>query len=285
MKIGTLDITNCKIGSTQVNEVRIGSTLVWQFSSLDPDAQAFITAAGITNPTQQTAINTLVVSLKANGIWSKMKALYPFVGGSAASHKFNLKDPRDLNAAYRLVFNGGWTHSSTGALANGTNTFADTFFSINTLNQNNSHISIYNTNNYGPYATGSIDMGAFNEITSNGTFIATEVVPGLSRARLFKNPLDFSLTDNRGYFLVNSNATNSQYYINNIVRSTIANSGVFPLDNLNIYIGNLRTNVLLTYFASGRYTFSSIGDGLSATEASNFYTAVQSFQTTLGRQV
>lgn len=33
MKIGSLDITNCKIGGTQVNEVRIGSTLVWQFNS------------------------------------------------------------------------------------------------------------------------------------------------------------------------------------------------------------------------------------------------------------
>ena len=34
-------------------------------SSFDPDAQAFITAAGITDNTQQTAINTLVVGLKA----------------------------------------------------------------------------------------------------------------------------------------------------------------------------------------------------------------------------
>lgn len=31
--------------------------------------------------------------------------------------------------------------------------------------------------------------------------------------------------------------------------------------------------------------FASIGDGLTDTEAVNFYTAVQRFQTTLGRQV
>ena len=31
---------------------------------VDPDAQAFITAAAITDPTQQAAINTLVVDLK-----------------------------------------------------------------------------------------------------------------------------------------------------------------------------------------------------------------------------
>ena len=69
----------------------------------DPDAIAFLMAAGITDGTQAAAINTLVIRMKADGIWTKMKAIYPFVGGSAASHKWNLKDPRDLDAAYRLV--------------------------------------------------------------------------------------------------------------------------------------------------------------------------------------
>ena len=50
-------------------------------------------AAGITDGTQAAAINTLVIRMKADGVWTKMKSVYPFVGGSAASHKFNLKDP------------------------------------------------------------------------------------------------------------------------------------------------------------------------------------------------
>ena len=92
----------------------------------DADAQAFITAAAITDATQKSAIDTLVTGLKTDGIWTKMKAIYPFVGGTATTHKYNLKDPRDLDAAFRLVFNGGWTHSSTGALPNGTNGYANT---------------------------------------------------------------------------------------------------------------------------------------------------------------
>jgi len=94
----------------------------------DPDAQAFFTASGLTGATNLNAVNQLVLDLKAASIWTKMKAIYPFVGGTAALHKWNLKDPRDLDAAYRLVFNGGWTHSSTGALPNGTNAYANTFF-------------------------------------------------------------------------------------------------------------------------------------------------------------
>ena len=88
---------------------------------VDPNAQAFITAAGITDPTQQSAIDNLVIGLKADGLWTPMQALYPFVGGTASTHKYNLKDPRDLDAAYRLQFNGGMTHSANGILFNGTN--------------------------------------------------------------------------------------------------------------------------------------------------------------------
>ncbi len=41
----------------------------------DADAQAFITAAGITDNTQKSAIETLVTDLKGYGIWTKMSAL------------------------------------------------------------------------------------------------------------------------------------------------------------------------------------------------------------------
>jgi hypothetical protein len=98
--------------------------------AIDPDASLFLRTAGITDTTQQSAIDTLVLELKNAGIWSKMKAIYPFVGGTATTHKFNLKDPRDADAAFRLSFVGGWTHSSTGALPNGTNAYADTFLRI-----------------------------------------------------------------------------------------------------------------------------------------------------------
>jgi len=70
---------------------------------LDPDALAFLTAAGITDATITAAIDTLVLDLKGYGIWTKMKAIYPFVGGTATTHKYNLKDPVD--AMQRLEFN------------------------------------------------------------------------------------------------------------------------------------------------------------------------------------
>lgn len=282
MKIGTLDITNCKIGSTQVNEVRIGSTLVWQFSSLDPDAQAFITAAAITNPTQQTAINTLVVSLKANGIWTKMSAIYPFVGGTAASHKYNLKDPRDLDAAYRLLFSGGWTHNSNGVTGNKINTFAQTFLNYTTLNSG--HQSLYSRSNI-VETVATYDMGAF----SGGN--TWQLLSLYSQANLLIGGFNSdsqprsTLPNSSGLFVNNRTASNAANLWRNgtkLIQSTQITSAI---PNRNIYIGACNISGTFTLPSSKNFAFASIGDGLTDIEASNFYTAVQTFNTTLGRQV
>lgn len=39
----------------------------------------------------EESINELVKDLKSNNLWDKMKAIYPFVGGTVSSHRFNLK--------------------------------------------------------------------------------------------------------------------------------------------------------------------------------------------------
>ena len=131
-KLSSLSLINSNINS------------YYSIYQVDSDAQAFITATGITDTTQKNAINQLVLDLKSYSIWTKMSAIYPFVGGTATTHKWNLKDPRDLDVAFRLTFSGGWTHSATGALPNGTNGYADTFLTPSTsLLQNSSHISYY----------------------------------------------------------------------------------------------------------------------------------------------
>jgi hypothetical protein len=50
---------------------------------IDPDAVAFITAAGLTDPTQIAAIFALVASLKGQGLWNLIDAIYPLIGGTA----------------------------------------------------------------------------------------------------------------------------------------------------------------------------------------------------------
>ena len=247
-------------------------------ASVDPDAQAFITAASITNPTQQAAINQLVLDLKGYSIWTKFKAIYPIVGGTAAQHKWNLKDPRDLDAAFRLTFSSGWTHSANGMLP--TNAFADTFLNPNTtLALNSAHLSYYSRTNV--VGSAQHDMGTFSG-GSGQTYLMfsynTQRFVAMNNSG-FLVPL---LTNTTGLLIDNRpNSGQIKSYKSGVLVNTASVSSLV-LPTTKIYLGV--TNGLGPY-STKQCTFASIGDGLTDTEAANFYTAVQAYQTTLGRQV
>jgi hypothetical protein len=245
----------------------------------DPNAQAFITAAGITDPTQQSAINQLVVDLKTYGIWTKMKALYPFVGGTASTHKWNLKDPQDTNAAYRLTFAGGWTHASTGALPNGTNAYADAYITNSAMSYTSTHLSVYSrTNNLDGISIGNTtnQYCLIYPRQTGDIFYSGINAPGFMTA---------TVTDSTGHFLATRRGnTDSEAYRNGV--SIATSTSAMANDNTTMYLGAAyRQSVGAIGYDDRELAFASIGDGLNDTEAANFYTAVQTFQTTLGRSI
>ena len=249
----------------------------------DPDAQAFITAAGITDNTQKTAINTLVLDMKGFGIWTKMKAIYPFVGGTATTHKWNLKDPQDTNAAFRLVFFGGMTHSANGIQGNGTNSYANTFLNTSAMTDNN-HMSIYIRTNVDEVKE---DIGNFSGFTA-GFGIDSRI----SNIAYYTNHstaggtyVSFVNSDSRGLHINTRNSnSNHKGFLNGILKGTNTAVGTTSV-NFDIYVGARNNSGGAQIFSSKQFAFASIGDGLTDTEAGNFYTAVQAYQTTLGRQV
>lgn len=266
--------------------IGVGSFVVGGYTPTDSDALAFVNAAGISDDTQRSAINTLVTDLKGYGIWTKMKAIYPFVGGTSSTHKWNLKDPRDLDAAFRLVFSGGWTHTSTGALPNGTNGFADTRLNLLSTygTAYNNHFSVYfRTNNVIQEKVGA-NTGIFNQ--------------GMSAHICYFNGSTFN--DNMGRNLdTNVNygssaalhissllsTTSQRLYRNGILKiSGNATTGLaYP--SRTFYYGALNQGGTATEFSNREVAFGSIGDGLTDTEAANLYTAVQAYQTSLSRNV
>lgn len=256
----------------------------------DPAASAFIAAAGITDAAQQIAIDNLVKGLKTDGLWTKMKAIYPFVGGTASTHKWNLKDPRDLDAAFRLVFNGGWTHSSNGATPNGTNGYADTkLVPSSVLTLNNTHLSFYSRTS--AILNNQRDIAVF----VNGNFpcmsLGTNTGVQLSDSYSFAtNRISASIANALGF--VNSSRTSSTshklYKSGSQIGSTDIVANILTLPNQSIYIGAANTTpdpTLVQAYSTKQTAFASIGDGLTDTEAANLYTRVQAYQTALSRQV
>jgi hypothetical protein len=249
----------------------------------DPDAQLFITATGITG-TNASAINQLVLDLKSASIWTKMKAIYPMVGGTATTCKWNLKNPLDTNAAFRLFLAGGFTVSSTGVLFNGSTGYAETYLAPSTsLLQNNAHISFYSRTNIDGFY---IDMGSSGDPSSgiHGSYIFPRL------ANLFYGRINTTASttvanlDSRGFYISSRlSGTTQVIYKNSTLTSAASNSTGLTGNAINI--GRWNNPGGTFYYSPRECAFASIGDGLTDTEASNFYTAVQTFNTTLGRQV
>jgi len=247
--------------------------------AFDTDAQAFITAASITDSTQQSAIDTLVTDLKTAGIWTKMKAIYPIVGGTASSHKFNLKDPRDLDAAFRLTFTSGWTHNADGAAVTAkTATYADThILPSSELSTTSTHMSYYAktlTNGNSQVQIGDAEIDSMWLGLYSSSYYGA----------IANTYQDQSYTSSPAYYLVNKPSSTQLKFIidSSIVGTKSITTGSFS-GTQNLYLNNYENSTTFTSIST--CAFATIGDSLTDTEASDLYTAVQAFQTTLGRQV
>jgi len=250
--------------------------IVW-----DTDALAFVTITNITNYTQQVAVNNLVKDLKTANLWTKMKALYPFVGGTAFTHKFNLKDPRDDNSAFRLSFANGWIHSDTGVKPNGSDAFADTFLTPSTsLSLNSSHISGYLRTNLA--GDGPI-LSAENATTyANGLYLWPKQFSFGYSVRVNDSSSasgGTNLDEIRGFHIATRTASNVKKYRYNTTQKFNLTTASTALNTSTMYLAKSRNNN--NWFAN-QMAFASIGDGMSDAECDSYYSIIQAFQVALG---
>jgi hypothetical protein len=212
-----------------------------------------------------------------------MKAIYPMVGASAAACAQNLK-----SSSFTGTFTSGWTFASTGATPNGTSAYMNTGFNpTGNLSVNSQCYGYYSRSN--TTAGSKREMGGYNAVSLGGN-------EDLGLLAKFTGNLFYSIiggttfpsvsnTDSRGLFIINrTSATNVKGYKNNSLVINATNSTVILL-NMPVYIGCRNTNTVPGDFTDRECAFSFISDSLTDTQASNFYTAVQAFQTTLSRQV
>jgi hypothetical protein len=239
--------------------------------------KAFITAANITDGTQISAIYALAFGLQRVGLWNKMKAIYPMVGGVASSHKYNLKDPRDLDSAYRLTFTGGWTHTSTGAKADGTSAYAISYLNTSILGIDNIHVSysIRNPNtNYGVLWGVSNGINAVTYLNNND-YLVNDLNYGDQYTNL--KLINFSI--------ITRNAANSKkIYIDGTLNASATNATIATA-TIPLYLNAINNFNAPVFYSNAECSFASIGDGLSDADAANFNTLVQNFNTTLNRQI
>jgi hypothetical protein len=191
-----------------------------------------------------------------------------------------LVNPQDTDAAYRLAFSGGWTHSSLGATPNGTNSYANTFYNPSVSGSLNlAHLSYYSRTDAN---TTQIEIGCQSGSDYNALEIRTTGVtyPLINQSAL----TSFSDANSLGFYVGNRQASNDIDGWKNGVKQVNGTTTSTIRPNRIMFIGALNS-ATIQYYSTKQCAFASFGDGLTDTEAANFSTAVNNFETTLGRNV
>jgi hypothetical protein len=246
--------------------------------------QAFLTATGITDATIISALNAMDTSLISAGLLpsgtgaGKIKALYPIVGGTATTHKFNFVIPLDTNAAYRLAFFGGFTHDSHGMQGNGTNNYVNTFFNPSIdADLNDLSVFGYSRTDNDPFEI--YDLGCFDTTTTPiNMFVAMKFnyqgnFYTSINSDTFNAPVN---TDSSGFFAASRvDSANLTANLRGTNTTAALNSKTRP--NLNIYLTAL--NFDNSRFGSSNRVYSTfgMGSGLTTSELIDLNSIITTF--------
>ena len=256
----------------------------------DIDALKYINNPNLSNLkiTEKYAIDKLVKSLKINNLWEKLYAIYPFLGGTVESCKWNLKDMRDLDVAYRLKFFGGVTFDSLGVTFNGTNGYSDSHIvpAYHFVKTDMSVVALI--------SGGTLTGGAYPcTIGCVENFTTTAYVFGV------RTSVKYFVTNGESQnFAYASNSSTTGIFIGNVKSGTISiirngttlgsntqsAGGAIP-SLQSIYIGaqGYAGGAVPTTYQNVTLGLVMIGTGLTTAEVAKLNGIVNTYKTTLGR--
>lgn len=278
-KFNGVEVNDASFFNGQANFAKIqGIELA---ASSDPDAAAYLSAAGITDATEIAAVEQLFLDLKGAGsttnnsnIYSKFYALYPISPTGISAGAVNA-----VNAGtYDITWNNSPTYDTSGITGNGTNTYGDTGFNPITegadLNDFGMTVDVATDD-----VANKVDMGQNNFPTNtmffqinmrNGTY--TYIGGDLSSAVA-------GTIGTTGVRTICRRATNDlEGYLNGVSDGTDTTlSGSSTLVNINIYVMASNQNGANSTGTGRKYRFFAIHQGLTDNEAQDLYDAITTY--------
>lgn len=263
----------------QFNAIAGGAAL----GGFDPDARTIISAiitAGVT-PTaaQQSGISAFVAGMKADSLWTPMIALYGYVGGTAATHAINWKNPGTNN----LTFSGTVTHNANG-ITGSADGFGDTGLTplaVGALGGASVYMRVAPTgDNNQPVGvvSGALQYGMVFNVTSAQNYGLWSNAASLAVV---------SAAPTAGMFSINRTATTALRLDKNGVQAATdatLSADAAPNDR-NFYFLATNNAGTAANFSDENDALSALHPALTEPQSLAFYNRVQALQTALGRQV
>jgi hypothetical protein len=262
-------------------------------SSVDTDAQAWQSAVvangGTVSDSTLSAVSEFCKSAKTDGYWASLTRINLFCGDQLAAALVPLKVGGGNSTDTNMNFVPDDYAEATGLTGDGSTKYLKTGIIPSTmLNLNSTHGAVYNRSSTA--AAGGVHIGA-----TDGTNPLRYHMPftdGNSYVDEYNNAngrVNTSVTVSAPYgFMVGTRTSASSHVIyrngSSIAsNSTSASIGSLEANELYVFAGNSSGSaVALVAQPLAAY---SIGAGLSPTDVTNFNTAMQTFQTALGRNV
>tara|TARA_B110000285_G_C15005363_1_gene553569 strand:+ start:49 stop:897 length:849 start_codon:yes stop_codon:yes gene_type:complete len=210
-----------------INVVKSDGLGLFRYSD---DTLAFIAAVeggGDTlTTTEKAAVNKLVGELKIAGIWTTMDCLYPFVGGTSTSMRWNLRDV----ATNQITWYGGMVFGPQGIDGNRVNSGGNTGFSPSTAGYTEIAFGGFYTVMTNPtiQATGWYDMGAYDAVTTKDNMLSYGwLQPSTTYVNLGSSYVtQLAVPYGKSTVFVQNDGSTTQMYQNN----TLQNNGAQTLE-------------------------------------------------------
>ena len=233
----------------------------------DPDADAWIAAGSVTDPTEKAAVNQFALDLKGTGstpnnsdIWNSLHWIN-LVSATSLAASLN-----DLKGGYNLTAYNSPTWSQNGIMGNGSNMYLLTSY----IAQNNG--STLNSNSFGcAVRTTQTNTGASFMGVRNASTIPYNAMVLSGGSRYYGNNSSFALDSGAGQFpsgdFVNNrtNSSNFNIYFNNVLDFTgTATTNALASIGMGILCQN--NDGTIGGFSDMEFTVAFEGEGLTANQ-------------------
>lgn len=253
------------------------------------EATAYINASGLNTTSEIESSKHIIFQLINNSLWKEIHALYLFKGSSSTQHKWNAKNPIDINNAFRLTFNGTGSYSNLGFQLNGINAYANTYFNpISLVSYINYGLTVVSGTSNVPTSNDAVEIGVSSN-SNNLTRLAlrnSNTSPSYTNISITGNVCSNTFTDAKGIFTGSKTSTTktTAFRNGNLIGTNVTANASSTIYNGNIYIGCENNGNVPKLYSNQRLQMAIIHKGLSDSQVTKLHEIIDISESIAGRK-